>query len=128
MRSKPEEVLRCPAKLVPFHLLCYANLKKYVFDHHFSFPVFSTKWNVLRNTEAGVDLDQAAKKYIENAPVEQRGLFVFGQHRADPTKIAIEPLSFLLAKESLNELNENVLTELPFSSWLIIVELGLRIP
>jgi hypothetical protein len=106
LRNQRDEVLCCPAKLVPFHLLCYANLKKYVFDHHFSFPVLSTKWTITGFGTHSKFIDQAAKQYILNAPLEQRGFFIFiTNHKDGPV---MKPLSFLLEENSIKDLNENV--------------------
>lgn len=71
-----EDVLQCPALLVPFHLLCYANLKKYVFDHHFSFPTLPSKWTVIHNEQAPSSLVKTTEAYIAGAPPEQRGYFL----------------------------------------------------
>jgi hypothetical protein len=89
MRTGLEEILACPALLTPFHLLSYANLKKYTFDHHFSFPVLPSKW-IITNTRP-VDKSQIAaiESYIAHAPPPQRGFFVIID-----TKIS--PLSALL--------------------------------
>ena len=92
IKDKPEEVLQCPAVLCPFHLLCYANLKKYVFDHHFSFPNLSTKWNIVDTSSADESLVKAVEQYILNAEPEQRGYFVAAKTNKEWT---IKPLSSL---------------------------------
>ena len=74
--TKAEEVLRCPALLTPFNLLCYANLKKYTFDHQLSCPIVPSKWEVLSRTSVQGELLRAVDGYIECAPAEQRGFFV----------------------------------------------------
>jgi Ubiquitin-like modifier-activating enzyme ATG7 N-terminus len=76
IKTRPLEVLHYPAFLVPFHILCYANLKKYVFDYHVSIPVLSTKWNILNSEKADPILIKAVEEYIALAPVEQRGFFI----------------------------------------------------
>ena len=108
LKNQRDEVIRCPAKLVPFHLLCYANLKKYVFDHHFSFPVLSTKWNIVHiNSSPHHMLDQTAKDYILASAVEQRGFFFFAQHPSS-LMFVVEPLSIILSKEFTKEYKDNV--------------------
>jgi hypothetical protein len=90
IKTKPGEVLTCPALLTPFHLLAYANLKKYTFDHHFSFPALPSKWTI--NTTRPVDtaLTTAIETYISKAPPSQRGFFVV-------TGNQVSPLSSLLS-------------------------------
>jgi hypothetical protein len=95
IKEKPEEVLRCPAILCPFHLLCYANLKKYVFDHHFSFPKLSTKWDITETSQADPTLVKAVEEYILDAQAEQRGFFVVVKTKDG---WSTKPLSFLASK------------------------------
>ena len=71
-----DTVLFCPALLVPFHLLCYANLKKYVFDHHFSFPLLPSKWSLVDLEPAKEETVRKVEEYISSATPEQRGFFV----------------------------------------------------
>jgi hypothetical protein len=67
--------MRNPALLTPFHLLCYANLKKYTFDHHFSFPALASKWTVSRVHGCDENLLKAVEEYIATIPPLQRGFF-----------------------------------------------------
>ena len=90
-----DAVLTCPALLVPFHLLCYANLKKYVFDHHFSFPALPSKWSLLQSKLADDETVQKVEKYISTAPAEQRGFFVI---TAEGT---VRPLSTLSSHKTV---------------------------
>lgn len=75
IETKAEEVLQCPALLTPFNLLCYANLKKYTFDHQLSCPTLPSKWEVLSRQPVQDGLLKAVEGYIERAPAEQRGFF-----------------------------------------------------
>jgi hypothetical protein len=92
IKTKPGEVLNCPALLTPFHLLAYANLKKYTFDHHFSFPVLPSKWTINTTQPVSATLTTAIEKYISEAPPSQRGFFVI-------TGNEISPLSSLLSSD-----------------------------
>jgi hypothetical protein len=88
-------VLTCPALLVPFHLLCYANLKKYVFDHHFSFPALPSKWTFTETKIAGEHLVRKVEEYISTASAEQRGFFVITEEGT------VLPLSTLLTNKNV---------------------------
>jgi Ubiquitin-like modifier-activating enzyme ATG7 N-terminus len=90
MQNEITEVLSNPSYLTPFHCLCYANLKKYTFDHHFSFPVLSSKWNVSKTEPADVPLTRAVQAYISNASLAQRGFFIITGKRD------VQPLAYLL--------------------------------
>lgn len=72
-------MLRCPALLTPFNLLCYANLKKYTFDHQLSCPTLPSKWEVLSTTSVQDEILRAVEGYIERAPAEQRGFFAISK-------------------------------------------------
>jgi len=69
-------VLQCPSLLTPFNLLCYADLKKYTFDHQLSFPALPSKWAVSSTLQVDPALVKAAEEYIALQPAEQRGFFV----------------------------------------------------
>jgi len=99
-----ESVLSCPALLVPFHLLCYANLKKYVFDHHFSFPSLSSKWTIQETKTVDEEIVRKVEEYISNAPAEQRGFFVITEHGT------VEPLSHLSSNKKV----------LPFGVFVVV--------
>jgi hypothetical protein len=75
IKHNPEQVLRNPSLLTPFHLLSYANLKKYTFDHHFSFPSLPSKWRLTTTSDADGILVKAVEEYIALQPPEQRGFF-----------------------------------------------------
>jgi Ubiquitin-like modifier-activating enzyme ATG7 N-terminus len=91
--NNPEEVLRDPAALCPFHVLSYANLKKYVFDYHVSLPALPSKWKILKSNEADETLVEAVENYIAIAPPAQRGFFI--AKRSTENKWAVYPLSQL---------------------------------
>src|SRR5271155_1612359 len=91
-------VLTCPALLVPFHLLCYANLKKYVFDHHFSFPALPSKWTLLETKVADEQTVRKVEEYISSAPAEQRGFFVITEQGK------VQPLSTLSSNRNVRPL------------------------
>ena len=93
--KEKDAVLACPALLVPFHLLCYANLKKYVFDHHFSFPALPSKWTLLESEPAYAETVRKVEEYISNAPAEQRGFFVI------TTEGTVQPLSTLSSSKTV---------------------------
>lgn len=76
MKTKKDDILRSPALLTPFHCLCYANLKKYTFDHHFSFPVLPSKWAISAIRQADPQTLKLVDKYIATSPPEQRGFFI----------------------------------------------------
>lgn len=76
IQTKPEEVLQCPSLLTPFNLLCYADLKKYTFDHQLSFPTLPSKWTVSSSLEVDPVLVKATEEYIALQSAEQRGFFV----------------------------------------------------
>jgi hypothetical protein len=99
IKTRPEQVLRCPALLCPFHLLCYANLKKYVFDHHFSFPSLPSKWTVTNTQAAQLSLIKVVDEYVLGADPEQRGFFVLSQSKDTWT---VHPLSFLLTNNKVH--------------------------
>jgi hypothetical protein len=90
---KAEEVLKCPALLTPFNLLCYANLKKYTFDHQLSCPTLPSKWQVLARETVQEHLLRAVEGYIERAPAEQRGFFTVS--KASESKWKVDVLSTL---------------------------------
>ena len=90
MRTKKDDVLLSPALLAPFHCVCYANLKKYTFDHHFSFPVLPSKWNMSSSEPPDPETLEAVEKYIATATPDQRGFFLI---RSDNT---VHPLAALL--------------------------------
>jgi hypothetical protein len=76
IKMKPEEVLRCPALLTPFNILCFADLKKYTFDHQLSFPTLPSKWTVSSTQPVDPVLTKAVEEYIALQKAEQRGFFV----------------------------------------------------
>ena len=76
IKTKPEEVLRCPALLTPFNILCFADLKKYTFDHQLSFPTLPSKWTVSSTQPVDPVLIKAVEEYIALQKAEQRGFFV----------------------------------------------------
>ena len=76
IKTKPEEVLRCPALLTPFNILCFADLKKYTFDHQLSFPTLPSKWNVASTQPVDPVLVKTIEEYITLQSAEQRGFFV----------------------------------------------------
>jgi len=76
IKTKPEEVLRCPALLTPFNILCFADLKKYTFDHQLSFPTLPSKWTVSSTQPVDPVLIKAVEEYITLQKPEQRGFFV----------------------------------------------------
>jgi hypothetical protein len=89
MSTKMDDILGCPALLTPFHCLCYANLKKYTFDHHFSFPVLPSKWGLTATRNPHSQTVEAVEKYIDDSPPDQRGFFLI---QSDDT---VRPLAAL---------------------------------
>jgi Ubiquitin-like modifier-activating enzyme ATG7 N-terminus len=77
IQTRPEDVLRCPALLTPFNLLCYANLKKYTFDHQLSFPTLPSKGTTTTaSRQVDSTLLKEVEEYIARESAEQRGFFV----------------------------------------------------
>src|SRR5436190_22070127 len=76
IKTRPEEVLHCPALLTPFNLLCFADLKKYTFDHQLSFPTLPSKWTISSIEPIDPALLKAVEEYITTQSAEQRGFFV----------------------------------------------------
>src|SRR5271156_1570959 len=93
--KNPQEILQNPALLVPFYISCYANLKKYEFQYHFSFPSLRVNWQVeSRISDPSVinKLVKATQDYMEKEPPEQRGFFVI----VDPdNRCEVKRLEFL---------------------------------
>lgn len=84
IKTKSEEILANPALLTPFHLLSYANLKKYTFDHHFSFPLLPSKWIITKTRSVDKPLIAAIEHYIAHARPSQRGFFVILNTKVSP--------------------------------------------
>lgn len=71
-----------PSLLVPFIILCFADLKKYKFTTLFGFPTFGSTpaWtldgDLERFDEAGATLDEAVRKWRESIDWKQHGFFL----------------------------------------------------
>lgn len=87
--TRAEEALACPALLTPFNLLCYANLKKYTFDHQLSCPTLPSKWEVLSREGVSEAVLRRVEEFIGRAPAEQRGFFTVSRGPQGECKVDV---------------------------------------